>query len=140
VGQGPPRVALTRSARPEAASGRSIEETGLAAPLADRSACAGSGPDGRGSAPVDSDHHPNIMGAMLRTRRRAATVDRIAAWIVDAHVDPGSTLPIEPDIGNPAAGAEGIGRAAAGAAPEKGHRRPSRPAGRDPLGGPEARA
>jgi len=60
------------------------------------------------------------MGAMLRTRRRAATVDRIAAWIFDGHVDPGSTLPIEPGIGNPAPGAEGLGR--------------------DPLGGPEARA
>jgi hypothetical protein len=75
---------------------------------------------GGGLAPVDSNHHPNIMGAMLRTRRRAATVDRIAAWTVDGHVDSGRTLPVETSIGDPAAGAEGRDR--------------------DPLVGTEARA
>jgi DNA-binding FadR family transcriptional regulator len=48
---------------------------------------------------VDINHHANIMSAMLRTQRRQATVDKIAAWIVGGRFGPGDTLPIEPAIG-----------------------------------------
>ncbi len=39
------------------------------------------------------------MDVMLRTERRQATVDKIAAWIVGGRYAPGDTLPIEPAIG-----------------------------------------